>query len=101
MRIYTRHPDHRVVLVSELAWVPVHDAARAPALHSRSRKVTSQFSTRDEIYRLDLSNDGDDWEFTSVMIEEARDGSSHDLAEVSEQEAREIMERTRDRRSSG
>jgi hypothetical protein len=34
-------------------------------------------------------------EFTSALVEERRDGSMYDLAEISEQQARAIMERTR------
>jgi hypothetical protein len=50
---------------------------------------------RDEMYRTHLSQDSDVWEFTSVLVEEARDGSSYDVAEIGEDEARAIMERTR------
>jgi hypothetical protein len=46
-------------------------------------------------FRPHLSQDGEAWEFTSALIEEARDGSMYDLAEIGEQEARAIMERTR------
>jgi hypothetical protein len=47
------------------------------------------------MYRPHLSQYGDVWEFTSVLVEEARDGSSYDAEEVSEAAARAIMERTR------
>ncbi len=61
----------------------------------RSRGVTDRLSSRDEMYRPHLSQDGEVWKFTSALIEEARDGSMYDLGEISELEARAIMERTR------
>jgi hypothetical protein len=67
----------------------------APFTVSRSRGVAGQLGSRDEMYRPHLSQDSDVWEFTSALVEERRDGSMHDLAEISEQEARAIMERTR------
>lgn len=47
------------------------------------------------MYEATRSQDGEVWEFTSALIEEARDGSMYDLAEISEQEAHAIMERSR------
>jgi hypothetical protein len=35
-----------------------------------------------------LSQDSEVWEFTSALVEERRDGSMYDLAEISEAEAR-------------
>jgi hypothetical protein len=76
------------------------DASKTPEEHApftviRSRGVAGQLGSRDEMYRPHLSQDGDVWEFTSALVEERRDGSMYDLAEISELEARAIMERTR------
>jgi hypothetical protein len=76
------------------------DASKTPEEHMpftiiRSRGVAGRLGSRDEMYRSHLSQDGEVWEFTFALIEEARDGSMYDLAEIGEQEARAIMERTR------
>ena len=65
----------------------------------RSRTVAGQLASRDEMYQPHLSQDSEVWEFTSALVEERRDGSMYDLAEISEAEARAIMERTRARHS--
>jgi hypothetical protein len=61
----------------------------------RSRNVTGHLGSRDEMYRPHLSQDSEVWEFTSALVEGRRDGSMYDLAEISEAEARAIMERAR------
>ena len=67
---------------------------RLPFTVIRSRKIAGQLGGHDEIYRPHFSQDSDVWEFTSVLVEEARDGSSWDVQEISAPEARAIMERT-------
>jgi hypothetical protein len=67
---------------------------RLPFTVIRSRNVVGHLASRDEMYRPHLSQDSDVWEFTSALIEERRDGSMYDLAEISEAEAHAIMERT-------
>lgn len=70
---------------------------RLPVTVIRSRKIAGHLGGRDEMYRPRLSQDYEVWEFTSVLAGEARDGSSYDVDEISEAEARAIMERTRAR----
>ena len=56
------------------------------------------------MYRPHLSQDREVREFTSVLVEEAGDGSSYHVDEISEAAAHAIMERTRARylpRTSG
>ena len=95
------HPGIPVVVsywsVSAASYLRKTPEDRLPFTVIRPRAVAGDLGGRDEMYRPHLSQGGDVWEFTSVLVEEARDGSSYDLAEVSEDEARAIMERTRDR----
>ena len=95
------HPGIPVVVsywsVSAASYLRKTPEDRLPFTVIRPRAVAGDLGGRDEMYRTHLSQGGDVWEFTSVLVEEARDGSSYDLAEVSEDEARAIMERTRDR----
>jgi hypothetical protein len=93
------HPGIEVVVsywsVSEASYLRKTPADRLPFTVIRARKVASQLGGRDEMYRPHLSQEYEVWEFTSVLVEEARDGSSYDIEEISEAEARAIMERTR------
>jgi hypothetical protein len=93
------HPGIEVVvsywLVSEASYLRKTPEDHLPFTAVRSRKVAGHLGGRDEEYRPHLSQDGDVWEFSSILIEEARDGSSHDVDEISEAEAHAIMERTR------
>jgi hypothetical protein len=81
-------------------------APRPPQEHMpftviRSRAVAGQRGSRDEMYRPHFSQDGDVWEFTAVLIEEARAGSSYDVAGISDDKAQRIMERARARYFTG
>jgi hypothetical protein len=42
-----------------------------------------------------LSSDTEIWESTSILVEEARDGSSYDIRPISDTDAQDIMTRTR------
>jgi hypothetical protein len=102
------HPGIQVVVsywsVSRASYLPRTPEERLPFTVIRSRKVAGQLGGRDEMYRPHLSQDYEVWEFTSVLVEEARDGSSYDVDQIGEAEARAIMERTRAKylpRSSG
>jgi hypothetical protein len=77
----------------------VHDAATAFAVHGHPLPGRSPagVASCDETYRPHLSRDSEVWEFTSALVEERRDGSMYDLAEISEAEACAIMERARAR----
>jgi hypothetical protein len=69
---------------------------RLPFTVIRSRRsYGSQGARRDEMYRPHLSHDGDVWEFTSVLAEEARDGSNYNVKKITEAEAHAIMDRVR------
>ena len=93
------HPGIEVVVsywsVSEASYLRKTPEDHLPFTVIRSRKIAGQLGGRDEMYRPHLSQDGEVWEFTSVLVEEARDGSSYDVHEIGEAEARAIMERTR------
>lgn len=71
------------------------DEEHVPFTVIRSSRIAGKFGSRDEMYRPHLSQDGDVREFTATLIEGARDGSMCGLAEISEEEARTLMERTR------
>jgi len=93
------HPGIEVVVsywsVTRPSYLPRTPEERLPFTVIRSRKIAGHLGGRDEMYRPHFSQDRDVWEFTSVLVEEARDGSSYDVDEISEAEARAIMERTR------
>jgi hypothetical protein len=93
------HPGIEVVVsywsVSEASYLRKAPEDRLPFTVIRSRKVVGQLGGRDEMYRPHFSQDRDVWDFTSVLVEEARDGSSYDVEEISKAAARAIMERTR------
>jgi hypothetical protein len=93
------HPGIPVVVsywsVSQASYLCKPPEDCLPFTVVRSRKVAGHLAGRDEEYRPHFSQDGDVWEFSSILIEEARDGSGHDVAEISEDEARAIMQRTR------
>jgi hypothetical protein len=93
------HPGVAVVVsywsVSEASYGRTTLEDRLPFTVIRSRKIAGHLGGRDEMYRPQLSQDGDVRAFTSVLVEEARDGSSFDVEEVSEDAARAIMKRTR------
>ncbi len=95
------HPDIPAVVsywsVSQPAYQVTTPQEHMPFTVIRSRTVAGQRGSRDEMYRPHFSLDGDVWEFTSALVEEARDGSSYDLAEISQDEARTLMERARTR----
>jgi hypothetical protein len=95
------HPDIPAVVsywsVSQPAYQATTPQEHMPFTVIRSRAVAGRLASRDEIYRPHFSQDGDVWEFTSALVEEARDGSSYDLAEISQNEACAIMERARAR----
>ena len=94
------HPGIEVVSywsVTRPSYLPRTPEERLPFTVIRSRKIAGHLGGRDEMYRPHFSQDRDVWEFTSVLVEEARDGSSYHVDEISEAEARAIMERTRAR----
>ena len=68
---------------------------RLPFTVVRRRGLSGRRGGRAEMYRPHLSGDREVWEFTSILVEEARDGSSYDVRPISEPEARKIMARTR------
>ncbi len=92
------HPDIPAVVSYWSVSQPDYQATtpQVPFTVIRSRGVAGQSGSRDEMYRPHFSQDGDVWEFTSALVEEARDGS-YDLAAISKDEARAIMERARAR----
>jgi hypothetical protein len=82
------HPGIKVDVsywsVTRASYLPRTPEERLPFTVIRSRKIAGHLGGRDEEYRPHLSQDYDVWEFTSVLIEEARDGSSYDVDEISE-----------------
>ena len=85
------HPDIPAVAsywcVSQPGYACSTPQEQMPFTVIRSRAVAGQRGSRDEMYRPHFSQDGDVWEFTSVLVEEAREGSSYDIAEISDDEA--------------
>ena|ERR1022692_220704 len=99
------HPGIEVVVsywsVSEASYLCKMPEDHLPFTVIRYRKIAGRLGGRDEMYRPHLSQDHEVWEFTSVLVEEARDGSSYDVTEIGEGEASAIMERTRAKYLSG
>ena len=99
------HPGIEVVVsywsVSEASYLRKTPEDHLPFTVIRSRKIAGHLGGRDEMYRPHFSQDRDVWDFTSVLVEEARDGSSYDVTEIGEGEASAIMERTRAKYLSG